>query len=49
MTLYYKIRHILLQNVADISLQNVTVLLQNVIVIIKCDLFVTNCNSYYKT
>ena len=46
MTLYYKIRHILLQNVAAISLQNATVLLQNVIVIIKCDLFVTNCNSY---
>ena len=41
MTVYYKMRQILLQNV--------TVLLQDAIVITKCDNFITKWDSYYKT
>ena len=56
MTVYYKIRQMLLQNVTAILfskcdrnlLQNATVLLQNVTVITKCDDFMTKRDSYYK-
>ena len=40
MTVYYKMRQILLQNV--------TVLLQDAIVITKCDNFITKWDSYHK-
>ena len=48
MTLYYKMRQKLLQNVTTILLQNAIVLLQNVRVIANCDDVITNCDSYYK-
>ena len=41
MTVYYKMRQILLQNTTAI-------LLQNVRVITNCDNFITNCDRYYK-
>ena len=41
MTLYYKMRQILLQNATAILLQNATV-------ITNCDDFITKCGSYYK-
>ena len=41
MTLYYKMRQILLQNATAILLQNATV-------ITNCDDFITKCDSYYK-
>ena len=39
MTLYYKMRQILLQNATAILLQNATVLLQNAAIITKCDVY----------
>ena len=56
MTVYSKMRQILLQNAAAILLQNATVLLQNATDIItncddfitKCDDFITKCDVYYK-
>ena len=56
MTVYYKIRQMLLQNATAILfskcdrnlLQNATVLLQNATVITKCDDFMTKRGSYYK-
>ena len=41
MTVYYKIRQMLLQNATAILLQNETV-------ITKCDNFITKCDRYYK-
>ena len=56
MTVYYKMRQILLQNgtailLQDVSgflLQIVTILLQNVTVITNCDDFITKCDVYCK-
>ena len=49
MTVYSKMRQILLQNAAAILLQNATVLLQNATdVITNCDDFITKCDVYYK-
>ena len=56
MTVYYKMRQILLQNATAILLQNAsgfllqnaTVLLENATVITKCGNFITKCDSYYK-
>ena len=49
MTVYYKMRQMLLQNATAILLQNVTgLLLENTTVITKCDDFVTKCDSCYK-
>ena len=48
MTVYYKMRQILLQNMTAILLQNTTVFLQNATVITKCDYFITKCKSYFK-
>ena len=56
MTVYYKIRQILLQNATAILLQNATifllqnakVLLQNATVITNCEDFFTKCDSCYK-
>ena len=48
MTVYYKMRQILLQNALGFLLQNVTVLLQNATVVTKCDDFITKCDSYCK-
>ena len=48
MTLYYKMRQILLQNATAILLQNASgFLLQNATVITNCDDFITKCDSYY--
>ena len=47
MTVYYKMRQFLLQNMSAFLLRNTTVLLQNVFK--KCDDFIAKCDSYYKT
>ena len=44
MTVYYKIRQMLLQNATAILVQNATVLLQNATVI--TDNFITKCDVY---
>ena len=56
MTVYYKMRQILLQNATAILLQNTTevyykmrqVCYDNVTFITRCDNFITKCDSYYK-
>ena len=56
MTVYYKMRQILLQNATAILLQNAsgfllqnaTILLQNATIITNCDDFITTCDSCYK-
>ena len=48
MTVYYKMRQILLQNASDFLLQDATVLLQDATVITNCNDFITKCGSYYK-
>ena len=50
MTVYYKIRRILLQNAKAISFQNATEVYYKMsqVFITKCDSLITNCDSYYK-
>ena len=48
MTVYYKMRQILLQDPTAILLQNATVLLQNATIITNCDNAIIKCDSYYK-
>ena len=48
MTVYYKMRQILLHNVRAILLQNATVLLQNLTVITNCDNVILKCDVYHK-
>ena len=49
MTVYYKMRQILLQNATAILLENASgFLLQNATIITNCDDFITTCDSCYK-
>ena len=50
MTVYYKMRQILLQNATAILLQNATEVYYKMhqVFITKCDSFITKCDSYYK-
>ena len=50
MTVYYKMRQILLQNATPILLQNATEVYYKMhqVFITKCDSFITKCDSYYK-
>ena len=48
MTVYYKMRQILLQHVSSLLLQNVTVLLQYATIVTNCDDFIKKYDVHYK-